>query len=82
MAKNNKKEAVENVETIETAAKVEAVENDKVLIKRVGAGKYNGYDGKDPVVNALTVNSGETVAVSIDKADQLITDFPNDWELV
>jgi hypothetical protein len=80
MAKN-KKEAVENVEPVETAAKVEAVENDKVLIKRVAKGKYNGYDGKDPVVNALTVNSGETVAVSVDKADQLITDFPNDWEL-
>jgi len=81
VAKNKTKEAVENVEVAETVETKEAVENGKLLIKRVGKGRYNGYDGKDPVLNALTVNSGETVAVSVDKADQLITDFPNDWEL-
>ena len=80
MAKNKLKETVEaaaETEKVETAA-----ETGRIKVKRVAESTYHGFDGKDPVLGALTVKSGEEVEVSIDKADQLLVHFPKDWKLV
>lgn len=58
------------------------VESGKVNIKRIADGVYNGFDGQDPVLDALKVCKGEVVSLSESKAEQLIADYPNDWELV
>lgn len=88
MAKN-KKEIVEEVTGLDTSkftpvATTTAVstESTQVKVKKITAGTYHGTDGKDPVLGALTVKSGEEVWVSEAKAEQLLTDFPKDWELI
>ena len=84
MAKNKAKE-VEEVKPVDVV--VHPVEEVKpvtaqVKIKKISIGTYHGTDGKDPVLGALTVKSGEEVWVSEAKAEQLLTDFPKDWELI
>lgn len=73
MAKKNNE-----VKPVEEAKPVDG----KVNIKRIAETTYHGFDGIDPVLDALTVKNGEVVAVSEKKAGQLIADYPNDWELV
>ena len=79
MAKFSKTKTEATPEKVDTVAVSEKV---KIKIKRVAKGAYNGFDGKDPVVDALSVKSGETVLVTESKAEQLMADYPNQWELV
>lgn len=84
MAKN-KKETVEEVKPVDVVvAPVGEVKpgSTQVKVKKITLGTYHGTDGKDPVLGALTVKSGEEVWVSEAKAEQLLTDFPKDWELI
>ena len=51
---------------------------DKVKLKHLG----DGYRGVDPVTktDVVAVAYGDVVAVSPEKAEQMLADFPEEWE--
>lgn len=51
----------------------------RAIVKFIGHREYNGFDFDSNPVYAIT---GKEVDVSIRKANQLLTDFPNNWKLV
>lgn len=75
-------ESVENESVVAVADAESVLENGLVKIKRIAEGVYHGFDGKDPVANALTMAQNEEIFVTSKKAEQLMTDFPSDWELI
>lgn len=52
-------------------------------LKFKGSESFPIYDGFDPKTNAhLLIKAGDIVDVSDEKAKQLLTDFPGEWEHV
>lgn len=62
----------------EPAAPVEKKQTGMVFLKFSGK-KYNGFEIDSSAITAL---NGETLELTCEKADQLICDFPHEWERV
>lgn len=55
------------------------LDKDKIKLKHLG----DGYRGVDPAtkVDVVAAAYGDVVAVSAEKAEQMLADFPDEWEV-
>jgi hypothetical protein len=60
-------------------ASSKATKDQTVALKFIAEGRYHGVD-EGAGNRAITAHSGSAVFVSQKKADQLLEDFPQNWE--